>query len=242
MKTALKRPLFAVLALFALPALGLSVPAFANINKNVRIDAGEESDGGSSVNGNIKVGDRAIVRGDLTTVNGGITLGDNVKAQEVESVNGQVRIGDGCVISEVSTVNGRLRLGKQVEVETDVSTVNGQIDIDAGSTIGGEVTAVNGKLTLDGATVRGDIQNVNGGMELLNGTRIEGDLVVRKPNNKGWSWGKRTEPRIVIGRDVVIEGKLRFEQAVELYVHESVTIPEMTDEKVDIIRFDGDSP
>ena len=72
----------------------MSVPALgASINKSVKIDAGEESGGATSVNGSITVGEEATVTGNLKTV------------------NGTIRIDEGAVVEKASTVNGGLQAG-----------------------------------------------------------------------------------------------------------------------------------
>ena len=55
-------------------ALLMVVPAFGSINKNVNIEAGDESSGASSVNGSITIGADAVVTGDVSTVNGSIRV------------------------------------------------------------------------------------------------------------------------------------------------------------------------
>ncbi|MEN7342141.1 MAG: hypothetical protein AAAFM81_04330 [Pseudomonadota bacterium] len=221
----------------------LAMPAAeGSINKNVRIEAGETSDGGSSVNGNIKVGEAASVTGDLTTVNGGISIADGAAVSNVETVNGRVSIGNNVQLDSSTTVNGRNKLGENVIVSSEVSTVNGKIDIGTGTRVGEDVSAVNGKITMSGADVSGNVVNVNGGMDILDASIVRGDVIVRKPKKMGFSWGKRSKPRIVIGRSVVIEGTLVLEQPVNLYVHESARVNEIRGEDVDIQRFSGDRP
>ena len=71
----------------------------ASINKSVKIGAGEEAGGASSVNGSISVGDNATVTGNLKTV------------------NGSIRVDAGASIEKASTVNGGLRLADDVKAE-----------------------------------------------------------------------------------------------------------------------------
>jgi len=77
-------------------ALLLSVPAFgASVNKSIKVDPGAESNGESSVNGSITVGDGATVTGGLNTVNGRIRVGDDARVRNAHTVNGGVTIGSG---------------------------------------------------------------------------------------------------------------------------------------------------
>ena len=77
-----------------LAALVLALPAEASINRSVKVDDGETADGASSVNGSVTVGTDATVTGDVTTVNGGIRVGDRSVIQNAETVNGGVKISD----------------------------------------------------------------------------------------------------------------------------------------------------
>ncbi|MEM7612173.1 MAG: hypothetical protein AAF270_10860 [Pseudomonadota bacterium] len=219
----------------------------ASVNKSIKIEAGATSDGGSTVNGKVSVGPGAVVRGDLETVNGSISIAENVQAGAVESVNGRIQIDRGADIASSETVNGRNSIGPDSRVAGDVSTVNGLISVGSGSEVGGDISAVNGKIRLNNVMVNGNVENINGGMELKDGTRVAQSVIVRKPKSSGWSWGKKDKnkkPRIVIGRDVVIEGDLVLEQEVELYVHETAKIGAIVAEaiEVDMMRFSGDSP
>ena len=66
-------------------------------------------------------------------------------------------------------------------------------------------------------------------------------ILVKEPHN--WiSWGGKEQrpPRIVIEAGAVVEGTLRFEREVELYVHESAKIG--TIEGAEAKRFSGDPP
>jgi hypothetical protein len=51
---------------------------------------------------------------------------------------------------------------------------------------------------------------------------VQGGILVEKPH--GISWGKPRVPRIIIGPNAVVNGELRFEREVELYVHTSAKI------------------
>lgn len=231
-----------ILTLGAAVAL-LTTPIYAgSANKSIRIEAGSNSDGGSTVNGSIKVGEGAYVNGSLETVNGSIKVANGVTAAEVESVNGKISIGDDSIIASSETVNGRNSLGERVQVSGDVSTVNGGIVAKRGTTIGGNVGAVNGMILLKGVQVSGDLTNVNGDIELTDGTRISGNVVVKKPKRMGWNWGKNEPSRIVIGPNVVIEGELELQRKVRLYVHDTAKVGTITGDDVEMETYSGDEP
>ncbi|MEM9171944.1 MAG: hypothetical protein AAGA84_04480 [Pseudomonadota bacterium] len=223
--------------------LVLAMPASASLNKSIKIDAGATSDGASSVNGNVTVGDGAYISGDISTVNGRIYVGNGVQAQDVESVNGRIQVGDDANIHSVETVNGANDVGSRVTVRDDVSTVNGTVKIGEATTVGGDVSAVNGKIMTVGTSISGDVINTNGGMDLGRGTRVTGDVVVRKPNNSGWggSWRKK-KPTVIIGPEVSIDGTLRLEREVILHVHESATIGSVEGKNVEMQRYSGETP
>jgi len=114
-----------VALLLIAPAHGLS------LNKSIKIDAGSQSGGQSSVNGSISVGEGAVIDGSLETVNGSIRVDENV------------------------TLNISLATGTRVA--DDVSNVNGDISL-TGAEVGGNLSTVNGDVSLtDGSTVHGDL-------------------------------------------------------------------------------------
>lgn len=220
----------------------LAAPASANSNKSIRIEAGESAEGGSTVNGSIRVGEGAYVTGSLETVNGSIKLANGVQAGEVESVNGRISIGDDSSIASSETVNGRNELGERVQVAGSVETVNGGIEAGAGSRIGGDVSAVNGSILLTAVEVEGDVTNVNGDIELADGTRVMGSVIVRKPKRVGWGWGKSERSNIIIGPNVIIEGELELQRKVRLYVHDTAEIGKITGVDVEMERYSGSEP
>ena len=108
----------------------LAAPAMAGtVNKSIKIGAGEQSSGASSVNGSISVGEEAVVTGNLKTV------------------NGTIRVDDGATIEKASTVNGSVRIGERVKAES-LETVNGSIRLGSGCTVAGGIGAVDGRITL----------------------------------------------------------------------------------------------
>lgn len=166
------------------------------------------------------MGDRAKLDS-VDTVNGGIRLGENVRAGSLESVNGGLRIEEGSrVAGTVSSVNGGIWMGKDAQVT-------------------GKVATVNGKMELEHAHVGGGLQTVNGNITLGSGSRVEGGILVEKPSFSLFNWQRRT-PRIVIGPDATVEGTLRFEQEVELYVSDRAKIGRVEGAKTK--TFSGENP
>jgi len=223
----------------------MSVPALgASINKSVKIGTGEEAGGATSVNGSISVGNDATVTGNVKTVNGSIRVDSGATIQKASTVNGGVRLADDVKAENLSTVNGSITVGENGVIEEDISAVNGRITIREGSDIGRDVSNVNGQIGLSGTKVGRDLMTVNGDIELSDGSVVEGDLVVEKPSN--WSWGKEKsrKPRIVIGPGSRVEGTIRLERKVELFISDSAEVGGVEGEMSmeDAVRFSGDRP
>jgi len=223
----------------------MSVPALgASINKSIKIGPGEEAGGATSVNGSISVGDEAVVTGNIKTVNGSIRVDSGASIEKASTVNGGLRVADGVKAEGLSTVNGSINVGKNGTIEDKVSAVNGRITVGDGTSIGGDVSNVNGQIGLSGAEVAGDLTTVNGDIELSDGAVVKGDLVVEKPSN--WSWGKEKsrKPRIVIGPGTRVEGTIRLEREVDLFISDSAEVGGVSGEMTmdDAVRFSGDRP
>ncbi|MDH5619694.1 MAG: hypothetical protein OEZ11_13835, partial [Gammaproteobacteria bacterium] len=81
-------------------------------------------------------------------------------------------------------------------------------------------------------------------IKLEDGAVIKGDLVVEKPNN--WKWGKdkSRKPRIVIGPGSRVEGTIRLEREVELFISETAEVGGVSGEMSldDAVRFSGERP
>lgn len=223
----------------------MSMPALAvSINKSVKIGAGEESGGATSVNGSISVGENATVTGNLKTVNGSVRVDAGASIEKATTVNGGLRLADDVKAESLTTVNGSINVGEKGVIDGAVSAVNGRISVGNGSTVTADVGNVNGQIGLAGAEVGGDLSTVNGDIELSDGAVVKGDLVVEKPNS--WKWGKEKtrKPRVVIGPGSRVEGTIRLERKVELFISETAEVGEVTGEMSldDAVRFSGERP
>lgn len=220
-----------------LTAILLLLPlAACDINSSIDVPPDTEFSGGSTVNGSVTVGRNATVTGDLGTVNGTIRVAEGAKTGALSTVNGTVDVADNATIASAETVNGAITLENGVTVEEGLGTVNGAIVAGRGSKVGGDLEAVNGELELHGVTVQGAVSNVNGGMLITEGSHIAGDLVVERPSGSL----EDKPPRIVIGPDSVVEGTLRFERPVRLYIHQSATVGPIRG--AEAIRYAGEEP
>jgi len=227
-----------LILLMAVPALG------ATVNKSVKIEAGSNSSGASSVNGSISVGEDAVVTGNLKTVNGTIRVDEGATIEKASTVNGGVRVSDKVNCESLSTVNGSVKVGEGATVDGGLSAVNGRIVINSGSGVADDVSNVNGQIELTGAEVGGNVETVNGDISLKDQSVVKGNIVVEK--NSGWGWGKSKsrKPRIVIGPGSRVEGKIDLEREVELFISETAEVGSVEGvmSMDDAVRFSGDSP
>jgi DUF4097 and DUF4098 domain-containing protein YvlB len=216
--------LAAAAALFAGTAFA-APPDVSRINGGVEVTAGEPRGEVSTINGSIHIEDRAVV-GRAHTVNGGITLGAGATAQALSTVNGSISVRAGAKVSGiVKSVNGGIALEPQAEVSGHLSNVNGQIRLDA-------------------AHVAGGIETVSGNIDIGPRSRVEGGIWVRNTCSTGfWAWlfASHCEPSdVVIGPDAMVQGTLRFEHEVKLYVSTRARIGPVQGAKA--IVYSGERP
>jgi cytoskeletal protein CcmA (bactofilin family) len=145
---------------------------------------------------------------------------------------------------DLTTVNGTVRVGKQSTVDGEIEAVNGKISVDVGSAVRKGVSNVNGHIELTGSEVGGDVMTVTGDISLADSAVVKGDLVVEKPSNWGWGKSNNRKPRIVIGPGSVVEGVIRLEREVELYISETAKVGgvEGVMSMDDAVRFKGEQP
>lgn len=179
--------------------------------------------------------------GSLSTVNGSIRVEKGAQVDSAKTVNGSVTIEDQAQVGSLQTVNGAIRIGREVVVDGDIAAVNGSINAGPGSRISGNLENVNGSMNLEQVEIGGDMITVNGRLTLARDVHLAGGITVRKPGGIRWfGWGARTPARITIGPGSSVDGPLRFEQEVELYVHDSARIGPVTG--AEVVRFSGDTP
>jgi len=211
----------------------------------------------SALTDSFTLADGSTYDDDISLVNGRIDIGADCRVNgEVGSVNGAIQVGNATRLGDISGVNGRIQLGEKVEVDGEIASVNGRIELGSGSRVSGEVESVNGRISAaEGVVIEGQLSSVNGRIEMRGaraaslvtnnsgilldeGTVIAGALTVRK--SQGISFSAGSPPKIVIGRDVRIEGPLTFEREVELYVHESATVGEISG--AEAVSYSGEAP
>ncbi len=197
-----------------------------------------DADATHKINGAVHVLSGAPRRS-AATVNGGIDIDAGAAVTQADTVNGDIRLGARAAADELRAVNGGIALEAGARVAHDVKSVNGQLTLAPGADVQGALSNVNGKIELNSAHVAGGIRTVNGNLDVLGSSRIEGGVRVEKPGNALVQFGNDV-PRIVIGPGAVVQGELRFERPVRLYVSDQATIGTVTGTTP--IPFSGTAP
>ena len=228
-----------VIALFAAMFAAVFVSGCeysANEDIDVPADAAYSGDG-MTMNGDVTIGRNADASdSNFRTMNGRITIKDGARVSDCATVNGPVNVGDGAEAGDLKTVNGDLDLGRDARVKGSIKLVNGSVRLNKGSSVSGDIGTVNGRIELVTAEVGGDLSNVNGGMLVTAGSLVQGGIRIRDAD--GDPMGE--PPRIVIGPDSEVRGKLQFERDVELFVHETAHIGPVSGATA--VSFAGDEP
>src|SRR5215470_3435185 len=186
-------------------------------------------------------GDVTAGQGDAQTVNGSVRVPAGQHSGAVGTVNGSVNIGDNASVRAARVVNGPIEMGAHASAES-LTAVNGAIDVASGGQVSGAIKSVNGAVSLSGADVTGSVTNVNGhivlsdahvggGLRTVTGdidvkgsSRVEGGILVEKPVTSFFNSDSSHKPRIVIGPGAVVQGSVKFEREVDLYVSDKATV------------------
>lgn len=203
-----------------------AMPAFAAEHEpgsgDVSVKSGDAVVDHSTVNGGVRVEENASVR-KVDTVNGAIELESSTSAKSLDSVNGGILVGDNAQIADhVATVNGGVALGKDTRVAGAVSAVNGTVALDDGTEVNGRIASVSGRIHLAAAHVCGGLKTESGDIMVGANARVEGGILVRKSRTP--SEGVQPVPLVVIGPGAVVEGPIRFEHEVKLFVSDTAQI------------------
>jgi hypothetical protein len=183
-------------------------------------DISVDGDGSTKVNGSVHV-PAGKAADEARTVNGSVHIDDNAAVTSASTVNGSIRLGDHASATSLKTVNGSVSLGTGARVSESAGSVNGDLTLADGAEVGGHLTNVNGKIRLTAAHVAGGIKTVNGGISILGASRVENGIMVDRPSGIMFN---REDPVIVVGPGATVQGDLRFERKVKLYVSDKATI------------------
>ncbi|MEO7149567.1 MAG: hypothetical protein ABIY40_06505 [Rhodanobacteraceae bacterium] len=207
---------------------------------SVHVAAGQSPSDASTVNGAIRI-DPNAKSGNDSTVNGSIELGDNASADTLSTVNGSITLGAHASVQAASTVNGSIRLGNGARITKDIESVNGGLSLSQGADVAGRATNVNGHISIDGAHVGGGIETSNGDIDITGASRVDGGILVRKTNNNGWfHFGIERTTHVVIGPGATVNGTLKFEREVKLYVSDRAHVGPIVGATP--VKFSGDQP
>jgi hypothetical protein len=198
-------------------------------------DNGDES---TKVNGSIHVS-AGKPPGAVATVNGSIHIDDNATVTSATTVNGSVHLGAHATAKSLESVNGSITLDSGAQLSGAAASVNGELTLQDGADITGSLSNVNGKITLSAAHVGGGIKTANGSISITGASHVEGGILVEK-SSTGFIQLGRDVPRIVIGPGAAVQGELRFERTVQLYVSDKATIGTVVGATP--IPFSGDNP
>jgi len=161
--------------------VALASPVQAALGDPVIIPSGSESREVESRNNPIRVGDAAVVKGDIKSENGAIALGDQVLVDgQIQSRNGAITIGDELTAGDISNRNGVISLGEGSEVG-DMDNRNGAIVIGRQSQAG-DVRTRNGSVRLEAGAAADEVETRNGRILVEPESRINGS--VRSRNGK----------------------------------------------------------
>jgi DUF4097 and DUF4098 domain-containing protein YvlB len=221
-----------------LPLLIIVAVATAGCGEGVNGDVTATESGASTVNGSITV-PANLHSGKLDTVNGSIHIDDNAIVTTASTVNGSINLGAHATADSLSTVNGGITVNDGARVTHGLDTVNGGMQVKNGAEVGGRVRNVNGHIVLTGAQVGGGLQTVDGDIDVASGSHVEGGILVEKMSGFNLSLTNRI-PRVVIGPGSVVQGDLRFDRPVHLYVSDKATVGAITGATP--TPFSGDKP
>jgi DUF4097 and DUF4098 domain-containing protein YvlB len=225
------------ITLGALLTVGAGLGAMLLSGCEVGGDVVATANGASTVNGSIHV-PAGLHSGSVSTVNGSIHIAENATVASASTVNGGIDLGAHASADSLSTVNGGVTLDDASHVTKAVGTVNGGLTLRTGADVGGTAGNVNGAIVLTNAHVAGGLRTVSGDIDITDGSHVEGGIRVEKSG--GWfNWNPR-KPRIVIGPNSVVQGDLRFERDVDLYVSDKATTGPIIGATA--VSFSGDKP
>ena len=210
----------ALAAMMALGGCGYNGDESTKINGSIHVPAGKQPDA-------------------VATVNGSIQVDDNAAITSAKTVNGSVHLGNHATGTSLASVNGAISLGAGAHVSGSVASVNGELTLGEGAEVAGALSNVNGEIMLTGAHVGGGIRTINGSMNITGASHVEGGILMKQPSGLVVETNKDV-PRIVIGPGATVQGELRFERKVQLYVSDKATIGTVTGATP--IPFTGDTP
>ncbi len=176
--------------------------------------------------------------GDAATLNGAISIDDKAAFGIADAINGDIWVGAGASGKTARAVDGSITLDKGAHLSGEMTVANGNLTLNEGAEAG-SVSNVNGRIVANGAVVDRGINTVNGDIFVNGPSRIQGGIHVNRLPT-GIVQAAHEPPRIVIGPGATVEGTMKFERPVKLYVSDKATIGSVVGASP--ISFSGDQP
>lgn len=176
--------------------------------------------------------------GDAATTEGAISIDDKATFGVADAINGDIWVGAGASGKAARAVNGSITLDKGAHLNGEMTVANGNLTLNEGAEAG-SVSNVNGRIIANGAVVDRGINTINGDIFVNGPSRIKGGIHVNRLPT-GIVQAAHEPPRIVIGPGATVEGTMKFERTVKLYVSDKATIGSV--EGASPISFSGDQP
>ncbi len=209
----------------------------SNVLAAITAEAGKTYGTLETVNGSITIESGASAKA-VEVVNGSISVGDGAKVGSIESVNGGIRIGKQALIESAETVNGAISIGSASIIQGDATTVNGSLRMAAQSQVKGDAQTVNGDITLEKSRVGGRLITTRGDILVGAASQVDGGILVEKPAVGWFNWKAESITRMEIGPGAIVNGTLKFEREVDLWVHKSAKIGEVIGAKIQLFETD----
>ena len=223
----------------SLALLLITAAAVTGCNGSPNADVTAGTGDAQTVNGSVHV-PAGQHSGSVGTVNGAVDIGDHASVSAARVVNGPIEVGANASAESLTAVNGAIDVGSGAKVTGAIKSVNGAVRLASGADVTGSVTNVNGHITLTDAHVGGGLRTVTGDIDLKGNSRLEGGILVEKPVSSFFNTESSRKPRIVIGPGAVVQGNLKFEREVDLFVSDKATIGPVEGAKP--VAFSGDAP
>lgn len=202
--------------------------------------ADEDSGSGTDkINGSVNV-EAGQPAGNVSSINGSIHVADNAKIEQASTVNGSITLGAHSSAQSANTVNGAIRLGQGAQVAKGIESVNGSLTLASGADVAGHASNVNGHISLDGAHVGGGLETVDGDIDITGNSRVDGGILVHKPDYGWFHFGVERVPVVTIGPGATVNGTMKFEREVKLYVSDRAHVGQIIGATP--VEFSGEQP
>src|SRR6185312_9765317 len=119
-------------------------------------------------------------------------------------------------------------------------SVNGALTLAPGAEVGGNATNVNGHISVNGAHVGGGLETVDGDIDVTGNARVDRGILVHHPSEGWFHFGIDHVPVVTIGPGATVNGTLKFEREVKLYVSDKAHVGQIVGATP--VKFTGTEP